>query len=187
MDTYLIIILVVLAIIVLWVIFSYNSLVGLRNNAKKAFSGIDVQLKRRVDLIPNLIESVKGYMTHEKQVLENVTKARTSVMNATSNGGLNGIAKSDGELNTALKSLFAVAENYPTLKANENFIQLQNQLSETEDQIAASRRIYNENSTDLNNKIEMFPSKIIASIFGFTKSELFEATVDERKKVEVKF
>jgi len=182
-----IITLVVLTIIVLWVILTYNSLVSLRNNAKKAFSGIDVQLKRRVDLIPNLIETVKGYVKHEKELLENITKARTSIMNASSAGDLKAMANGENMLSSSLKSLFAVAENYPTLKANENFMKLQEALSETEDQIAASRRIYNENSTDLNNKIEMFPSSVIASMFNFSKSELFEANSEERKKVDVKF
>lgn len=184
---YLIISLIVLAIIVLWVALTYNSLVGLRNNTKKAFSGIDVQLKRRIDLIPNLIETVKGYVKHEKNLLEEITKARTSIMNSSAINDIKGIAAGENQLSGALKSLFAVAENYPTLKANENFMKLQEALSETEDQIAASRRIYNENSTDLNNKIEMFPSSIIASIFAFKKSELFEATSEERKNVKVEF
>lgn len=184
---YLIISLIVLAIIVLWVALTYNSLVSLRNNAKKAFSGIDVQLKRRMELIPNLIETVKGYVKHEKTLLEEITKARTSIMNASAINDIKGIAAGENQLSGALKSLFAVAENYPNLKANENFAKLQEALAETEDQIAASRRIYNENSTDLNNKVEMFPSSIIASIFAFQKSELFEATADERKSLKVEF
>lgn len=187
MDIISIIALVVVTIIVLWAIITYNSLVSLRNNVKKAYSGIDVQLKRRVELIPNLIETVKGYVKHEKELLENITKARTAVMNASNINDIAGMAKGENMLSSSLKSLFAVAENYPTLKANENFIKLQEQLAETEDQIAASRRIYNENTTDLNNKIEMFPSSAIASWFKFSKSELFEATADEKKSVKVEF
>lgn len=174
-------------IVILWVFITYNSLVGLRNNAKKAFSGIDVQLKRRSDLIPNLINTVKGYAKHEKELLERVTKARTSIMDASAQGDVKGMAQGENMLSGALKSVFAVAENYPDLKANQNFLELQEQLGETEDQIAASRRIYNENVTDLNNKIQMAPSNIIAGIFGFREEELFEAQESERANVEVKF
>ncbi len=171
----------------LWVGGTYNSLVGLRNDVKKGFSGIDVQLKRRTDLIPNLINTVKGYAKHEKELLENVTKARTSIMDSSQAGDVKGMAQGENMLSGALKSVFAVAENYPDLKANENFIKLQEELGETEDQIAASRRIYNENATYFNNKIEMFPSNVIAGMFNFQQSDLFEATAEERKHVKVEF
>jgi LemA protein len=171
----------------LWVGTTYNSLVGLRNDVKKGFSGIDVQLKRRTDLIPNLINTVKGYAKHEKELLENVTKARTSIMDASNSGDVKGMAQGENMLSGALKSVFAVAENYPDLKANESFIKLQEELGETEDQIAASRRIYNENATYFNNKIEMFPSNVIAGMFNFKQSDLFEATTQERETVKVEF
>lgn len=175
------------AVIAIWVGTSYNSLVGLRNDVKKSFGGIDVQLKRRTDLIPNLLNTVKGYAKHEKELLENVTKARTSIMDASNSGDVKGMAQGENMLSGALKSVFAVAENYPDLKANEGFIKLQSELSETEDQIAASRRIYNENVTYLNNKIEMFPSSLIAGMFTFKQSDLFEATATERENVKVEF
>jgi LemA protein len=162
-------------------------LVKLRNDVKKAFSGIDVQLKRRSDLIPNLINTVKGYTTHEKELLESITKARTSIMNASSSGDVKGMAQGENMLSGALKSLFAVAENYPDLKANENFLNLQEQLSETEDQIAASRRIYNENVNYLNVKIESFPSNIIAGMFNFKQRDFFEADETDKKNINVQF
>jgi LemA protein len=171
----------------LWIGMTYNSLIGLRNDVKKGFSGIDVQLKRRTDLIPNLINTVKGYAKHEKELLENVTKARTSIMDASNQGDVKGMAQGENMLSGALKSVFAVAENYPDLKANENFVRLQEELGETEDQIAASRRIYNENATYFNNKIEMFPSNVIAGMFNFKQSDLFEATAQEREAVKVEF
>ncbi len=171
----------------IWVATTYNSLVGLRNDVKKSFSGIDVQLKRRTDLIPNLINTVKGYASHEKELLENVTKARTSIMDASNSGDIKGMAQGENMLSGALKSVFAVAENYPDLKANENFLKLQEELGETEDQIAASRRIYNENATYFNNKIEMFPSNVIAGMFNFKQSDLFQATTKEREAVKVEF
>jgi LemA protein len=176
-----------LLVLGIWVGTSFNSLVGLRNDVKKGFSGIDVQLKRRTDLIPNLINTVKGYAKHEKEVLESVTKARTSIMNASESGDVKGMAQGENMLSGALKSVFAVAESYPDLKANKNFIKLQEELGETEDQIAASRRIYNENATYFNNKIEMFPSNVIAGMFNFRQSDLFEATAQEREHVKVEF
>ena len=177
----------IVVILGLWVLVTYNSLIGLRNDVKKAFSGIDVQLKRRSDLIPNLVNTVKAYAKHEKEVLENVTKARTSIMNGSANGDIKQMAQGENMLSGALKSLFAVAENYPDLKANQNFLELQQELSETEDQVAASRRIYNENVTYFNNKIQMVPSNIIAGMFNFKAEDLFEAQETERKNVEVKF
>jgi LemA protein len=176
---------VVVAVLVLWLIGSFNGLIRTRNQAQEAFSDIDVQLKRRYDLIPNLVESVKGYMTHEASVFEKVTQARTQAMTAT------GPAKAGAEdnLSGALKSLFAVAENYPQLKANENFLSLQNELTDTEDKIQAARRFYNGMVRDLSNKIQAFPSNIIAGIFGFKKMDFFggDMTDAERQPVQVKF
>ncbi len=165
----------------------YNSLIRLKNNVKKSFAGIDVQLKRRTDLIPNLVNTVKGYATHEKELLESLTKARTSIINGASNGDINAMAEGENMLSGALKSVFAVAENYPDLKANQNFLELQESLEETEDQIAAARRIYNENVNYLNTKIEVFPSNLVASMFGFKHAELYEIAEEDRKNVEVKF
>ena len=184
-STALIVVGVILVILVLWVVITYNSLISLRNTVKQAFSGIDVQLKRRFDLIPNLVNTVKGYAKHEKELMENLTKARTSFLNVGQD--VSKMAKSDGELNGLLKSLFAVAENYPNLKANENFKQLQEELAETEDQIAASRRIYNENVNYMNTKIESVPSNIIAGMFNFKKWDSFEASVEEKKEIKVGF
>lgn len=171
----------------LWGILTYNSLIRLRNDVKKAFSGIDVQLKRRTDLIPNLVKTVKGYASHEKGLLTEVTKARTSIMDASNAGDVKGMANGENLLSGALKSVFAVAENYPDLKANTNFIQLQEELSETEDQIAAARRIYNENATYLNNKVETFPNNLMAKLGSFKKATLFEATIEDKKAVSVEF
>jgi LemA protein len=180
-----IIIWVVVAVVVLWLIGAFNGLIRTRNQAQEAYSDIDVQLKRRYDLIPNLVEAVKGYMTHEASVFEKVTQARSQAMQAT------GAAKAGAEdnLSGALKSLFAVAENYPQLKANENFLSLQNELTDTEDKIQAARRFYNGMVRDLNNKIQAFPSNIIASTFGFKKMDFFggDMTDAERQPVKVKF
>jgi len=175
----------ILVLIILIIILTYNSLIRLRNDVKKSFSGIDVQLKRRVDLIPNLINTVKGYASHEKELLENITKARTSIINGTANHNLSAMAQGDNMLTGALKSVFAVAENYPDLKANQNFLKLQEELSQTEDQIAASRRIYNENVTYYNNKIMMVPTNLIASFFNFKEEDLFEATNADKNNVSV--
>ena len=176
---------IVLAVIVLWLIISYNGLISTRNQVKEAFSDIDVQLKRRYDLIPNLVEAVKGYMTHEASVFENVTAARSQAMQAT------GTAKAGAEnqLSGALKSLFAVAENYPQLKANENFLSLQGELTDTEDKIQAARRFYNGMVRDLNTKIQVFPSNIIANAFGFKQMDFFgnDLTDAEKQPIQVKF
>lgn len=169
---------------VLWPVFAYNSLVRLKTQVEEAFSDIDVQLKRRYDLIPNLVESVKGYMTHEASVFENVTKARTTAMQAS---GAGKAAAEDG-LSGALKSLFAVAENYPELKANQNFLSLQSELTDTEDKIQAARRFYNGMVRDLNVKIQTFPTNILANMFGFSKMDFFGNLKDaEREPVQVKF
>jgi len=162
----------------------YNSLIVLKTRIQEALSGIDVQLKRRADLIPNIVETVKGYATHEKDVFENVTKARSALMNA---GTVGQKAEADNMLTGALKSLFAVAENYPELKANTNFLDLQRQLEDTEDKVAYSRQFYNSNVLDFNSKIQMFPTVIIAKTFGFTTFEFFKAEKEDQKKVEVKF
>ena len=179
--------LIILGVVFLLFVGMYNSLIKLKNNVKKSFSGIDVQLKRRTDLIPNLINTVKGYASHEKELLESLTKARTSIINGSASGNVNAMAEGENMLSGALKSIFAVAENYPDLKANQNFLELQESLEETEDQIAAARRIYNENVNYLNTKIEVFPSNIIAGMFGFQQADLYTITESDRKNVEVKF
>jgi LemA protein len=179
-----IIVIIVLFVLVVAVIYLYNSLVKLRNRVKNSWSQIDVQLKRRTDLIPNLVETVKGYATHEKSVFENVTKARSSLMNATT---VQENAEANNQLTGALKSLFAVAENYPDLKASQNFRDLQKQLSETEDKIAYSRQFYNDTVLMYNNKVQMFPSNVLASLFKFNEAEFFEVAEGDRVVPEVKF
>jgi len=174
----------VAVILVLYLVGMYNGFVILRTRIQEALSGIDVQLKRRADLIPNLVETVKGYAKHEKEVFENVTKARASMMSA---GSLNEKAEANNQLSGALKSLFAVAEAYPDLKANTNFQDLQRQLEDTEDKVAFSRQFYNSNVLEYNNKIQMVPDSIIAGMFGFKIAEFFAATEEEKKKVDVKF
>lgn len=167
------IILIVVAIVVLWVIFAYNRLVSLVNQAKEAWADIAVQLKRRYDLIPNLVETVKGYAAHESSAFENVTKARAAAMGATSATPAEQ-AKTENMLSGALKTLFAVSEAYPDLKANQNFLQLQKELGDTEDKIQASRRFYNTTVMTLNTAEQVFPGNIIASSFGFKPMDLFE-------------
>lgn len=175
------IVLAVLGVILLWVIVAYNSFVSLVNQTKNAWADIDVQLKRRASLIPNLVEVVKGYAKHEKGVFEEVTKARSALVNAKNPPQA---AAAENMLTNALKSLFAVAEAYPALQASENFSKLQDDLTDTENKIEASRRFYNANVRDLNIKIEIFPNNIIAGIFNFQKQTFFEA--DEEAKREVK-
>ena len=174
----------VAVLLLLWLFATYNSLVTLRNRVREAWSQIDVQLKRRSSLIPNLVEAVKGYAKHEKGVLEEVTKARTALMSAKNP---HQAADADNMLTGALKSLFAVAENYPQLRASENFKQLQDELSDTETKVAASRQFYNTNVLDLNNNLETVPSAWVGQMFGFTKEEFFKATEEEKKDIEVKF
>ncbi len=178
------IILGILAVILFWLLGTYNSLVTLRNRVREAWSQIDVQLKRRSSLIPNLVETVKGYAKHEKEVFEKVTAARSALVGATTKGDK---AAANDMLTGALKSLFAVAEAYPDLKASENFKQLQEELSDTETKVAASRQFYNTNVLDLNNSLETVPSSFVGSLFGFTKEEFFKASEEEKKDVEVKF
>lgn len=184
MPTWLIVILVIIAILILWVVVTYNGLVTLRNRVKDAWSQIDVQLKRRFDLIPNLVETVKGYTKHESETLENVIKARNSYMSATLPEDQ---MKADGELTKAVSKLFALSENYPDLKANTNFNELQSELNETENKIAMSRQFYNDIVMQYNNKVEMVPSNIIANMFHFKKETFFEAEKAERENVQVKF
>jgi len=177
----------VVGLFVLIIISTYNTLIRFRNNVKKTFSSIDVQLKRRNDLIPNLMEIVKGYMEHEKELLTSLTEARTSIMNASANQDIGGLAKGEGLLQQSLKSIFAVSENYPDLKASQNFLELQEALEETEDQIAAARRIYNESVNLFNTKTEVFPSNIIASMFNFKREQLFQIESSQRKNIAIKF
>jgi len=179
-----IILIVVAVLLVIYLVSTYNGLIVLKTRIQEALSGIDVQLKRRTDLIPNLVEAVKGYAKHEKSVFENVTKARSSLMSA---GSLQEKADANNQLTTALKSLFAVAEAYPDLKASTNFQDLQRQLEDTEDKVAYSRQFYNSNVLDFNTKVQVFPSNIIAGMLGFKVEGFFAATEEERKKVEVKF
>ena len=175
----------IIALVVLWAVFAYNRFVTLINRAKEAWSDIDVQLKRRYDLIPNLVETVKGYATHEREAFENVTKARAQSMQAGTPGAK---AQAENMLSGALKSLFAVAEAYPDLKANQNFLGLQTELSDTENKIQAARRFYNGNVRDLNTSIETFPSNLIANMFKFEPREFFELEeVAAKEPVKVKF
>src|SRR3989344_3944163 len=178
---------IVLGLLVLWAVFAYNSFVSLINRAKEAWADIEVQLKRRYDLIPNLISTVKGYATHESSVLENVTKARGEAMNT--QGPTKEHAQAENMLSGALKSIFALSEAYPDLKANQNFLALQNELSDTENKIQAARRFYNSNVRDLNTKIEVFPSNIIAKSFGFTQKEFFDLADNDvaQNPIAVKF
>ena len=174
----------VAVVLVLYLVGMYNGFIILRTRIQEALSGIDVQLKRRADLIPNLVETVKGYAKHEKEVFENVTKARASMMSA---GSLQEKAEANNQLSGALKSLFAVAEAYPDLKANTNFQDLQRQLEDTEDKVSFSRQFYNSNVLEFNSKVQLFPGSIIAGMFGFKTAEFFAATEEEKKKVDVKF
>jgi len=184
MPTWLIIVLVVVVLIVLWGFSTYNKLVELRNRVKDQWAQIDVQLKRRFDLIPNLVETVKGYTKHESETLENVIKARNTYASAKTPEDE---MKADGELTQAISKLFALTEAYPDLKANTNFQELQTELSETESKIASARQFYNDTVLTYNNMIEKVPSNIIASIGKFEKHAFFEANEKERENVQVKF
>ncbi len=178
------ILLIVLAVILLWAIAIYNGLIKLKNRVDEAWSDIDVQLKRRYDLIPNLVNTVKGYAAHEKEAFEKVTEARARAMSA---GTTEDKAQAENMLSNTLKSLFAIAEAYPDLKANQNFLELQRELTDTEDKIQASRRFYNGNVRDFNTKIEIFPNNLFAGILNFTKRQFFEAQGAEKEAIEVKF
>ena len=185
MSVILYLILGALVVAVLWVIGIYNGLVRLNNRTKEAWSDIDVQLKRRHDLIPNLVATVKGYATHERELFEKVTQARAAAVNA---GSLPEKAQAENALTGALKTVFAVAENYPELKASENFAKLQDELSDTENKIQAARRFYNSNARDFNIKIQTFPNNIIAGYLKFKEYDFFEVMdKKERENVAVKF
>lgn len=175
---------IILAVVAVFVVGVYNTLQTLKVRIKEAWSQIDVQLKRRVDLIPNLVETVKGYAKHEKEVFENVTKARSALMSAQS---AKEAGEADNMLSNALKSLFAVAEAYPELKAQEGFINLQKELSDTEDKVAYARQFYNTIVRDYNQKLVVFPSNLVAALFGFKAEEFFEAEEGEREAVKVDF
>ena len=179
-----VILIIVVVLIVLWAISVYNKLVVLRNRVKDQWAQIDVQLKRRFDLIPNLVETVKGYTKHESETLEAVIKARNTYVSATLPEDQ---MKADGELTQAISKLFALTESYPDLKANTNFQALQQELTETESKIAAARQFYNDTVMVYNNKVSMVPSNIIASLFKFNKEAFFEANETERQNVQVKF
>ena len=176
-------IIIVIVAVVLFVIYIYNSLIRLRMRVKNAWSQIDVQLKRRYDLIPNLISTVKGYMKHEKGVLEVVTKARTSLIT----GSMKDKAKASNQVTDALKSIFAVAENYPQLKANENFIQLQEELSGTESKIAYARQFYNDSVMQYNESLQVFPKNFFARLFSFKAEDFFKTEGKEKENVKVEF
>ena len=174
---------VVAALAILFVIYIYNSLIRLRLRVNNAWSQIDVQLKRRYDLIPNLVSTVKGYMKHEKGVLEEVTKARTSLIS----GNMADKAKASNQITAALKSIFAVAENYPQLRASENFKQLQEELSGTESKIAYARQFYNDSVMAYNEGRQVFPKNIFAALFRFERKDFFETEKEEKKNVKVEF
>jgi LemA protein len=179
------IILIVLAAVFLWVIFIYNSLVKFKNRAKEAWADIDVQLKRRYNLIPNLVETVKGYASHEKEIFTKIAEARAKAMGAQ---GIKEKGQAENALSQTLKSLFAVSESYPDLKASANFLELQRELRDTEDKVQASRRFYNGNVRDLNIKLESFPANLIVGVLGFKKMDLFELIEPEKRETpKVKF
>lgn len=182
--TILVILLIIVVIAAIFIWMMYNGLISAKMRVSEAFSQIDVQLKRRTDLIPNLVETVKGYAKHEKQVFEDVTKARTSIMQAS---GAEEKAAANNQLTQTLKSLFAVAENYPTLKASDNFKELQEEIEDTENKIAYSRQFYNTNVLDYNTKLRIFPNVLLAGMFHFTPDEFFATTDEEKKAVKVSF
>lgn len=180
--TWILVIILGVILFYLWVI--YNSLITAKARIAEALSQIDVQLKRRTDLIPNLVETVKGYAKHEKAVLENVTKARSAIMSASSTQEK---AEANNMLSESLKSIFAVAENYPELKANQNFLSLQEELSDTENKIAYSRQFYNSNVLDFNTKIQLFPNVLFARMLNFTPADYFKTSEEDKKPVKVSF
>ncbi len=186
--TVLIIILAVVVLLALWVVGIYNNLVKLRNNRENAFANIDVQLKQRHDLIPQLVATVKGYAQHEKELLTRVTEARAAAMNAT---GINDKIQAENQLSSALAGLKVSLEAYPDLKANQNFLQLQSEISDIENKLAATRRYFNTATRELNNSVQTFPSNILAGMFGFQKEPMFEVPREERatydKAPEIKF
>ena len=177
-------VLILAGFLVLYFIVRYNSLIRLRNNIKNSLADIDVQMKMRFDLVDNLVNTVKGYAGHEKETLENLTKARTNFLNASS---MSQKLSADQALSGALKSLFAVSENYPDLKANQNFLQLQSELSDIENKIAASRRFFNSTVNEYNSSIETFPTNIVAKLFGFRREEFFATAEVEKAVPKVQF
>ena len=180
------ILLIILAVIILWVIFAFNGFISLRTRTEEAWADIEVQLKRRYDLIPNLVSTVKGYATHESTAFEKISQARSEAMGAKT---MSEHSKGEAILGQAVTGLFGIAEAYPELKANTNFLELQRELSDTENKIQASRRFYNTNVRDLNTKVQSFPGNVIAKMFSFTKKEFFDLADDDvaQKNVEVKF
>lgn len=184
MGTGLLILILIAVAIIGYFITIYNGLIKLKNNIKKAWANIDVLLKQRSDELPKLIETVKGYMKHEKEVLENLTKARTNFLNAST---VSETATADNMISGALKSLFAVAENYPNLKANENFMQLQNRISGVENEIADRREFYNDSVNQYNIRIQSIPDIIVARMLGYTDEEMFEVAEADKQDVEIKF
>jgi LemA protein len=185
--TTLYIVLGVILVLAAVIIAMYNGLIRLKNRVDEAWSDIDVQLKRRYDLIPNLIETVKGYASHEKETLEKVIQARNMAMQAQSGGDNKKMVEAENALSSTLKSIFALAESYPNLKANENFLELQRELTDTEDKIQAARRFYNTNVRDFNTKLQVFPTNIFGNMLGFKSREYFEAVAEEKKNIKVKF
>lgn len=174
----------IIVLIIIYTISVYNKLVTLRNRVKDQWAQMDVQLKRRFDLIPNVVNTVKGYAKHESETLENVIQARNTYLSANTKEDE---MKADGELTKAISKLFALTESYPDLKANENFLKLQNELNETENKIATSRQFYNDTVLMYNNKTELFPSNIVAGLFHFKKESFFQAEKQERENVKVEF
>ena len=188
MGTAALIVVGVIVILAFFVIGMYNALIRLKNRVDEAWSDIDVQLKRRYDLIPNLVETVKGYAAHERETLQKVTDARTNAMKAQESGNAKQQAEAENMLSDTLKTLFALSENYPDLKANANFLELQRELSDTENKIMASRRFYNGNVRDFNTKLQIFPTNIMAGMLGFKAREYFEVAEEkEREAVKVQF
>ncbi len=185
--SFLSLVLIAVAVVVVWAIFTYNRFIRLNGNADEAWSDIDVQLKRRYDLIPNLVETVKGYATHEREAFEQVTKARANAMGVSAHAGVQEHAQAENMLSSTLKSLFAIAEAYPDLKANQNFLELQRELSDTENKIQASRRFYNASVRDLNIAADSFPGNVIARLFTFVKREFFEVLEEQKEPVKVQF
>lgn len=183
------IVIIIVVLLALWLVAMYNGLITSRNRVDEALSDIDVQLKRRYDLIPNLVETVKGYMTHERETLVKLTEARTAAMTTHDNksASLADREKAENQLSSTLKTIFAVSENYPELKASQNFLQLQDEISDTENKIQASRRFYNGNVRDFNTKIQVFPTSIFAGMMHFSKYDFFQAAEAERQNVQVKF
>ncbi|MDD3301460.1 MAG: LemA family protein [Patescibacteria group bacterium] len=177
----------IIVLLALVAIGMYNGLITLKNRVDEAWSDIDVQLKRRHDLIPNLVETVKGYAAHESATLENVIKARNEAMSAQAGGNPAEVEKAENALSSSLKTIFALSESYPDLKANQNFLELQRELTDTEDKIMASRRFYNGNVRDFNTKLQVFPTNLFGKMLGFAARTFFEAAESEKAPVEVKF